>query len=258
MTQILYIHNIYLRELQSFISLSKLHKSILIGTCIEITLYARCRGAKKRLCSIHLSQDNRRRTSMVARGRLLLFETRFMFLVYDNQTEILKRKKYGTSRTKYHIIRIIRHLFLPYLHTFSIAILRMINAQLVSKDTAQAICYLNGEGYFRQQVENLLMLQYCLTDEMYVYFSFSTGCNAMKEHYILLHKLKLYLIECILLFIVKRMFCFRGNMVTIIEPPYLFLIFHDKFAVYEGFYRCRGAFRHIHKLFPGYFFTLRR
>ena len=81
-----------------------------------------------------------------------------MLFVYYDKTKSMKREKDGTSRTKDNIVRIGGKLFLPYFHTFSIAILTMINTQPIAKYGFQSFCYLHSKGYFWKKIEHLLML----------------------------------------------------------------------------------------------------
>ena len=81
-----------------------------------------------------------------------------MLFVYYDKTEPVKRKKDGTSRTKDNIVWIGGKLFLPYFHTFSIAILTMVYTQPIAKHGFQSFCYLHRKGYFWKKVKHLLML----------------------------------------------------------------------------------------------------
>lgn len=49
----------------------------------------------------------------------------------------------------------------------------MIDAHLVAKDAAQALCNLGGEGNLRQQIKHLLPFLQAFVDEVNVYLGLS-------------------------------------------------------------------------------------
>ena len=107
---------------------------------------------------------------MIARRGLLLLKTRLMFLIYDNQSKLLKGQKDSTARPKHNIIGSIGKLFVPYFHTLGIAIFRMIDAQSISKDLLQPTRYLHSQGNFWQEIKHLLAPIECLLNEMNIDF----------------------------------------------------------------------------------------
>lgn len=62
----------------------------------------------------------------------------------------------------------------------------MIDAHLVAKDAAQALCNLGGEGNLRQQIKHLLPFLQAFVDEVNVYLGLSRRGDTMQQGYILL------------------------------------------------------------------------
>ena len=107
---------------------------------------------------------------MIAGSRVLLLETRFMFLINDDKSKLLKGQKDGTARAKNNLIGSIGKLLVPHFHTLGIAIFGMIDAQSIAKHFLQAACNLYGQGDFGQEIKHLLAPIECLLDEMDIDF----------------------------------------------------------------------------------------
>ena len=110
---------------------------------------------------------------MIARSRVLLFETCLVFFVYNYQTKSLERQKYSTPCTKDNFVWRIGKLLFPYFYTLFVVVSAMIDAKFVAKNTAQAIGNLHRQGYFGQQIQHLLVLLESFKNKMYVDFGLS-------------------------------------------------------------------------------------
>lgn len=71
---------------------------------------------------------------MIARGGVLLLETRLVFLVDNDKTEVAEGQEDGTAGTKDDIIGMVGELLTPYLHALGIAILAVVDAEATAKD----------------------------------------------------------------------------------------------------------------------------
>ena len=142
---------------------------------------------------------------MIARSGVLLLERCLVFLVDDDQSEMAEGQKHCRTGTKYHVVRLVGDLLLPYLHTLGIAIARMIDAQSRTEHTLQAACHLHREGYFGQQIEHLAALVDGFLNEMDVYFGLAARRDTMQQHHILAHKLHSNLVHGVLLCLAKRL-----------------------------------------------------
>ena len=86
---------------------------------------------------------------------VLLFEAAFVLFIDDDQSQTLKRQEHGTSCAQYYLVRRGGKLLFPYLHTFGIAVSRMVNAQTLTEHPLQASGHLHGQCDFGQQVKHL-------------------------------------------------------------------------------------------------------
>jgi hypothetical protein len=69
---------------------------------------------------------------MVARGRIKLLVARLVFLVYDHQTEAIKRKKYGGANAHDKRKSTTQHS-IPNLHPLVVRIARVVDANAGAK-----------------------------------------------------------------------------------------------------------------------------
>ena len=92
-----------------------------------------------------------------------------------------------------------RHLFLPYLHSFGIAILGMINAKTIAKNFVQTFHDLYRESDLGQKIKHLLVIVESLLDEVDIHLGLATRSHAMKKHHVFLHHLKENLVVSFLL-----------------------------------------------------------
>ena len=81
---------------------------------------------------------------MIAWSRVLLLEGSLMFLVHYHHAEARKRQEDGAACAKNDVVRFVRQLLLPYLHTFSVAVTRVIDAQSRSEHTLQSFRHLHS------------------------------------------------------------------------------------------------------------------
>ena len=110
---------------------------------------------------------------MIARSRVLLLEGSLVFLVHYHHAEARKRQEDGAACAQNYVVRIVRQLLLPYFHTFSVAVTRVIDAQSRSEHTLQSLRHLHRQGNFGQQIEHLLAFVQHSLDEMDVYLRLS-------------------------------------------------------------------------------------
>ena len=81
---------------------------------------------------------------MIAWSRVLLLEGSLVFLVYYHHAESRKRQEDGAAGSENYVVRFVRQLFLPYLHTFSVAVTRVIDAQSRTEHTLQSFRHLHS------------------------------------------------------------------------------------------------------------------
>ena len=93
---------------------------------------------------------------MIAWGRILLFERRFMLFVYDEQAKVSERKKEAASYANHDIIGFIAKHLLVKLYPFSVRIAGVIDAQAWSENTPKPFCELSRQDDFGQHEQDLL------------------------------------------------------------------------------------------------------
>ncbi len=258
MLQILDVYHMNFGQLNVLIACFQFHKSILALLGIIIALHRWSGCTQQSLGTIHLCQHDSRTSGMIARGRVLLLETRLMLFVYNHKPQFLKRQKYGTSCPQNDIIRMSGKLFLPYLHTLCITILRVIDAQAVSKYLVKTFHNLNRQGNLWQEIEHLLVFIKSLFDEMDIHFGLATRSDTMQEYHVLLHHLKENLIIGILLGHREWFYQVEMCLARCIQASHLQFISKKKSFVQERFNDSRSGMALIHKLFLGHTFHKRR
>ena len=145
MLQVTGIHHLNLRQFNTLIALFQFHQSILSRFGIVVRLQCRRSRTKQGLSPQHDS----RTTRMITRHGVLLLIRCLVLLVNNHESQALEGQKHRTSRTEYHIIRILRELLLPYLHTLSITVFRVIDAQPLTEHTLQALHHLHRQRNLR-------------------------------------------------------------------------------------------------------------
>jgi hypothetical protein len=140
---------------------------------IIIGFDTRCSRTQQCLCSEHRCQYDSCIARMITWSRILLFIGIFMFFIHDDQSQTPERQKNRRTYSKYYIIIVIGKLFTPYLYTFSIRKLGVINSQPVTKYPFQTFGDLCSQCYLRQQIQHLLSCLNCLLNKMNIDFSLS-------------------------------------------------------------------------------------
>ena len=160
-----------------------------------------------------------------------------MFFIYNDKTQSLERKEYGTAGTQDYIIRILRKLLLPYLHTFGITVLGMIDTQAITEHTLQALHHLHCEGNLRHKEKHLTMLIQLTLYKMDVNLCLTTGGDAMQQSDLLFHKRQQNLIIGILLGMTQRLNMFWVRSSSLIQSSHLNLIGLQHTTLHQLVYR---------------------
>ena len=145
MAQVFHIHHLYLWQLDVLISCFQFYQSVFPLLRIIIALHGRGSCSQQNLgVSIHISQHDGCTAGMIAWSWILLLEGCLVLFIYDDKSQPLERQEDGTSRSQYHVIRLVRQLLLPDFHTFSITVFRVIDTQTVTEDLVQPLHNLYG------------------------------------------------------------------------------------------------------------------
>ena len=64
-------------------------------------------------------------------------------------------------------------MLLPYLHSLSIGVFGVVDAEAIAKDVLKPLRHLYGEGYLRQEIHDLFTTLYCFLYEVDVYLGFA-------------------------------------------------------------------------------------
>ena len=107
MTQVLNVHDLYLWQFHALETRGEGYEAVFARNGIVVALHGRRGSSKQGLGTKHLRHDDRRRTGMVTRRRVLLLETRLVLLVDNDEAEFLKRQEDGTSCSKDNVVRIV-------------------------------------------------------------------------------------------------------------------------------------------------------
>ena len=172
----------------------------------------------------HLRKHDGCRTGMIARSRLLLFIAGLMFLIDDNQAQPLEGQEYCRAGSQYHIVGIIRQLFLPYLYTFSIRIARMIDAEAVAEDSLQSLHHLYRQCYLGQQIEHLFLALKGPLYEVDVYLGLAAAGHTVQQRNLLLHHRHQNGIVRILLSSTQRLHQVGTIGATVVKASYFELV----------------------------------
>ena len=81
-----------------------------------------------------MGKHNGRVAGIVARSRLLLFVTGFMFLIYNDEAEILLWQKDRGTHSYNQLKRLVATLLLPYFQSLCISASGVINAHFIAKN----------------------------------------------------------------------------------------------------------------------------
>ena len=88
--QVFRVDHLNARQLYILVAGDECYQSVLAMPGVVVGFHRwRC-GSQQHLCAVHLRQNDGCRAGMIARRRLLLLETRFVFLVDDHRSESLK------------------------------------------------------------------------------------------------------------------------------------------------------------------------
>ena len=185
---------------------------------------------------------------MIARGGVLLLETRLVFLVDNDKAEVAEGQEDGAAGTKDDIIGMVGELLTPYLHALGIAILAVVDAEATAKDILKALHNLNGEGYLGKEIKHLLMLGDGLGDEMDVEFGLARRRHSVQEDYIMVVKLTDYSVEGCALGCTEGFYALGVVGTAIVKPPHLFLVCIKDSLVDEAFYGGGGGIGLVHEL----------
>ena len=225
--KVFHIYHLYLWQSDVFVSRGKFNMAVLARLRVVISFCRRRCRAQKRLRAIVVGQHDGRRTGMITRRGVLLFETSLVLFVDDDQPKTLKRQKHGTPCAQYYLVGLGRKLLFPYLHPFGIAVSRMVNAQAFTKHTFQARGHLHGQCYFGQQVKHLFLLFQGFADEMDIHLGFTAGCYAVQQHHSLFEKLEHDAVIRLLLCCAQRFGLFGGFSVAGIQSSHLLIIYTE-------------------------------
>ena len=184
------IYHLNMRKQNILMSFGKLYPAIFSMNSIIIGFDTRCSRTQQCLCSEHRCQYDSCIARMITWSRILLFIGIFMFFIHDDQSQTPERQKNRRTYSKYYIIIVIGKLFTPYLYTFSIRKLGVINSQPITKYPFQTFGDLCSQCYLRQQIQHLLSCLNCLLNKMNIDFSLSACSNTMKQADIFLMKVR--------------------------------------------------------------------
>src|SRR3712207_3974281 len=241
---------LYLGQADVTIARQQTYHAILALLGVEIAFHRRRSGAQERPGAIHLGQNDGRAAGMIAWCGVLLLETRLVFLVNNDQSELLKGQENRTPGTQNNVIGMAGELLIPYLHTLSVAVFAMIYAQSVAKYPLQTAGYLHRERYFGQQIEHLLMVVERLLNEVNVHFGLATRRHSVEQHHGFRQELQHYLVVSVLLWLAKGLYQLGMRLTVAVESAHGLLISIKKSAVGQRLDNGRGAARGIHQFLP--------
>ena len=118
---------------------------------------------------------------MVTGGRFLLFVTLFMFLIDNDQPEILEREEDAGAHTEDELVGSFGGLPFIDIKSLDVGKLGMIDSHAVAKEMVETLGDLGGEGYFGQEVEHLLAFSQVVVDEVNVNLSLSRRSDPVKK-----------------------------------------------------------------------------
>ena len=150
-------------------------------------------------------------TGMVARCRVLLLETRLVFLVHHDQSGIAEGEEEGGAHTENQGVGMVGELSLPEFDSVAVGELGVIDSHVFAEDAAQAFRDLGGEGDFGQEIEHLTSLSDFFFDEADIDFRFAAGGHAVEQADVLLFPTAADGVEGVLLLFVKLFAWEQGN-----------------------------------------------
>ena len=174
-----------------------------------------------------------------------------MLLIDDDESESLKGQKNRRPRPENHVVRLVGKLFLPDFDALGIAVFRMVNAQPIAENSAQSLHHLHGQGNFGQQIKHLTAFVEGFLDEVDVDFGLAARRDAVQQHDALVFKLRLNLVESLLLWFAQRLDLFGMRLATVVQPPHFTLVSIKDFAVDERFQHRRSAVAFVHQFVAG-------
>ena len=185
---------------------------------------------------------------MIAGRRLLLLETRLVFLVNNHKSQAFKRKKNGTARAQDNVVRHIRKLFFPNFNAFGVAVFRVVNAQTTAENLFQSAHHLYGQGDFGQQIEHLSTPIELLLNEMHIDFGLAARRNTVQQHDVLRRKLRTDSRESLGLRLAQRLYLLGLCLLGSVQSSHFSLVKAEHFAVDERLDDRRRAVRGVHQL----------
>ena len=181
------VHLLDVRKADILVSLLQFHQAILAIGGIEIGFHAGGSRAQEHLGPIHGSQHDGRTPGMIARSRVLLLVSIFVFLVHNHELQVLEGQEDGRTDSQDDLVGFITQLLLPDFHTLGIGELGVIDTQPITKYSFQSLGDLCSQGDFGQEIEHLTTALFQgLGDEVDIDFGLATGGDPMKQTDILL------------------------------------------------------------------------
>ena len=187
---------------------------------------------------------------MIAGSRVLLLVTGLMLLVNNDKAQVLERQEHRRTGSQYHVVRVLRELFLPYFHALCIRIPGMVNTQPIAKHALQSLHHLHRQRYLRQQIEHLLFLFQSPLDEVYVNLRLTARRHAMQQCHITLHHRHQDGIVGILLRPAQRLDEVWTILAAVIQSSYLHFVGLQHLALLQLLQRLSGGATGIHQLLP--------
>ena len=161
---------------------------------------------------------------MIAGHGILLLIGSLVFLVDDDQSEVLEREEYGTAGTEDHVVGILGELFLPDLHTLGIGILGVVDAQTVAKDVLEALHDPYRQCDLGQEVEHLFLLFQRLTDQVDIDLGLTAGGNTVEKGDVLFQERELDLVIGVLLDSAQGLDILQMGLAAVVQTAYFLFV----------------------------------
>ena len=101
---------------------------------------------------MHSRQHDCSIAGMVTRGRILLLIRIFMFLIHNDQSQVLEWQEERRTYTQHYHRFVPMQEFVPYFHTLVIREFRMIYQELITEQFSQPFGDLRRNSYFRKHI----------------------------------------------------------------------------------------------------------
>ena len=132
---------------------------------------------------------------MIAGNGFLLLVAGLVLLINDDKAEVPEGQEDRGAHAQDDVVGVGGELLLPELLTLGIAVLRVVDAQTVAEDTAQAVHHLHRQRYLGQQVKHLLVAVNGLLNKVDVDLRLSAASHAVQQHHAVLQPLHLQLVQ---------------------------------------------------------------